>query len=156
VPTSALPRRNTRTFLHFATKDKDKVLTIIKEVLLNPVLTLRIWKKEKVIGLGWTAKRSPQSVIGYFESILYGDHVYGNIVTGNQSTVSKLTVNDLGLLQNELQSDHAAISKWVISTAKKWKLRWLSCFQNGRNRKEEESPASKRLSSPKKAGYYCK
>jgi predicted Zn-dependent peptidase len=39
------------TFLHFATKDKDKVLTIIKEVLLNPVLTLPNLKREKqVIG----------------------------------------------------------------------------------------------------------
>jgi predicted Zn-dependent peptidase len=36
---------------HFATKDKDKVLTIIKEVLLNPVLTLPNLKREKqVIG----------------------------------------------------------------------------------------------------------
>jgi hypothetical protein len=31
---------------HFATKDKDKVLTIIK-VLLNPVLTLPNLKKKK-------------------------------------------------------------------------------------------------------------
>jgi hypothetical protein len=36
---------------HFATKDKDKVLTIIKEVLLNPVLTLpNLKKKKQVIG----------------------------------------------------------------------------------------------------------
>jgi hypothetical protein len=44
---------------HFATKDKDKVLTIIK-VLLNPVLTLPR-KKKQVIGAA--AKESPQSVI---------------------------------------------------------------------------------------------
>jgi predicted Zn-dependent peptidase len=81
---------------HFATKDKDKVLTIIK-VLLNPVLTLpNLKKKKRLLVRLEQQKESPQSVIGaYFESILYGDHVYGNIVTGNQSTVSKL-MNDLG------------------------------------------------------------
>jgi predicted Zn-dependent peptidase len=73
------------------------VLTIIKEVLLTLFLTLPNLKEKKQV-IGWAgAKESPQSVIGaYFESILYGDHVYGNVVTGNQSTVSKLTVNDLG------------------------------------------------------------
>jgi predicted Zn-dependent peptidase len=55
------------------------------------------FEKKKRYWLLEQQKESPQSVIGaYFESILYGDHVYGNIVTGNQSTVSKLTVNDLG------------------------------------------------------------
>jgi hypothetical protein len=39
-------RRNTGLSSHFATKDKDKVLTIIKEVLLNPVLTLEFEKKK--------------------------------------------------------------------------------------------------------------
>jgi predicted Zn-dependent peptidase len=62
------------------------VLTIIKEVLLNPVLTLPNLKREKQVIRLEQQKESPQSVIGaYFESILYGDHVYGNIVTGNQS-----------------------------------------------------------------------
>jgi predicted Zn-dependent peptidase len=67
LPTSALMLlRNTGLSSHFATKDKDKVLTIIKEVLLNPVLTLPNLKKEKsrlLVRLE-QQKESPQSVIG--------------------------------------------------------------------------------------------
>jgi hypothetical protein len=44
-------------FPPFATKDKDKVLTI-KEVLLNPVLTLPNLKKRKAgYWLGWSSKK---------------------------------------------------------------------------------------------------
>jgi hypothetical protein len=40
----------------FATKDKDKVLTIIK-VLLNPVLTLPNLKEKAGYWLGWSSKK---------------------------------------------------------------------------------------------------
>jgi predicted Zn-dependent peptidase len=82
------------------------VLTIIKEVLLNPVFDASEFeRKSRLLVRLEQQKESPQSVIELTLSQFYtGDHVYGNIVTGNQSTVSKLTVNDLALLQNELQS----------------------------------------------------
>jgi hypothetical protein len=38
------------------------VLTIIKEVLLNPVLTLEFEKKKAGYWLAWQQKESPQSV----------------------------------------------------------------------------------------------
>jgi predicted Zn-dependent peptidase len=61
-------RRNTGLSSHFATKDKDKVLTIIKEVLLNPVLTLEFEKEKSRLLVGWTAKRKSTICIGaYFQ-----------------------------------------------------------------------------------------
>ncbi|MDD5149461.1 MAG: pitrilysin family protein [Flavobacterium sp.] len=83
---------------NFASKDKDKVLTIIKEVLLNPVFDNEEFEKEKrrlLVSLE-QQKESPRSVIGpYFDTLLYGSHVYGNVISGNNATVSKLSVEDV-------------------------------------------------------------
>lgn len=83
---------------NFASKDKTKVLNIIKEILLNPVFDAAEFEKEKsrlLVALG-QQKESPQSVIRtYFETLLYGNHVYANVKNGNKSTVGKLTVNDV-------------------------------------------------------------
>ncbi len=82
----------------FAAKDKDKVLGLIKEVLLEPVFDATEFEKEKkrlLVSLE-QQKESPRSVIGaYFDKFMYGDHVYGNIIQGKISTVSTLTVDDL-------------------------------------------------------------
>ncbi len=82
----------------FASKDKDKVLTIIKELLTEPGFDNAEFEKEKkrvLTGLE-QAKESPRSVIGsYFDKFLYGDHVYGNVVQGKISTVTAITADDL-------------------------------------------------------------
>lgn len=83
---------------NFASKDQFKVLTIIKEVILNPVFDASEFAKEKsrlLVNLG-QQKESPKSVIGdYFSTLLYGDHVYANVKNGNKTTVSKLTNKDV-------------------------------------------------------------
>jgi zinc protease len=83
---------------NFASKDKTKVLKIIKEVLLNPIFDTDEFEKEKsrlLVTLG-QQKESPRSVIGaYFDTLLFGNHVYGNVKNGTKTTVSKLTVNDI-------------------------------------------------------------
>ncbi len=82
----------------FASKDKDKVLNIVKEILLNPVFDAAEFEKEKsrlLVSLA-QQKESPRSVIGpYFDTLLYGNHVYANVKNGNKETVGKLTVNDV-------------------------------------------------------------
>lgn len=82
----------------FAAKDKDKILGLIKEVLLEPAFDAAEFEKEKkrlLVSLE-QQKESPRSVIGaYFDKFMYGDHVYGNIIQGKISTVSTLTVDDL-------------------------------------------------------------
>lgn len=82
----------------FAAKDKDKVLTIINEILTAPSFDTAEFTKEKkkvLVGLA-QAKESPRSVIGSnFDKLLYGDHVYGNIINGTISTVTSLTATDV-------------------------------------------------------------
>ena len=81
-----------------AAKDKDKVMTLLKEVLLEPQFDSAEFSKEKkrVLLSLEQQKESPRSVIGaYFDKFLYGDHVYGNIVQGKISTVSPLTTQDI-------------------------------------------------------------
>ncbi len=83
---------------NFASKDKDKVLAIITEILLNPVFDATEFEKEKsrlLVSLE-QQKESPRSVIGpYFDTLLFGNHVYGNVINGNNATVSKLTVKEV-------------------------------------------------------------
>lgn len=98
----------------FASKDKSKVLNIIKEVLLNPVFDATEFEKERsrlLVNLG-QQKESPQSVIGaYFDTLLFGNHVYANVKNGNKSTVSKLTVNDIkDFYKTNYKPNQAAIS----------------------------------------------
>lgn len=82
----------------FASKDKSIVLAIIKEILLNPTFDAAEFEKEKsrlLVNLG-QQKESPRSVIGaYFDTLLYGKHVYGNVVNGNKTTIGDLTVKDV-------------------------------------------------------------
>ena len=83
---------------NFASKDKDKVLNIIKEITLNPVFDVAEFEKEKsrlLVSLA-QQKESPKSVMtAYFDTLLYGNHVYANVRNGNKETVGKLTVNDV-------------------------------------------------------------
>lgn len=82
----------------FASKDKEKVLGMIKEVLLNPVFDKTEFEKEKkkLLTNLEQQKESPRSVIpAYFDKFMFGSHVYGNIIQGKKSTVSLLTVDDV-------------------------------------------------------------
>ncbi len=99
---------------NFASKDKAKVLNIIKEIVLNPVFDAAEFEKEKsrlLVSLG-QQKESPRSVIGpYFDTLLFGNHVYANVKNGNKSTVGKLTVNDVkDFYKTNYNPNEAAIS----------------------------------------------
>lgn len=81
-----------------AAKDEDKLLPVIKEMLVDPVFTDSDFTKEKkrtLVNLD-QAKESPGEVINlYWDKFFYGNHVYGNIVTGTVSSVTPLTSGDL-------------------------------------------------------------
>lgn len=87
-----------------ASKDRDKVLNLIKEVLLEPVFDEEEFAKEKkrlLVGLE-QQKESPRAVIGsYFDKFMYGDHVYGNIIQGKIETVMPITVADVKKFYSE-------------------------------------------------------
>ena len=81
----------------FAAKDKEKVLGIIRDVLLSPTFNAAEFEKEKKLLLSELeqAKESPRNVIGaYFDQLSYGSHVYANPENGRASTVVKLTAAD--------------------------------------------------------------
>ena len=82
----------------FASKDLNKILGMVKEVLLEPVFDAVEFEKEKKKLLQQLdqQKESPRSVMpAYFDKFMYGNHVYGNIIQGNKTTVGKLTVLDV-------------------------------------------------------------
>ena len=141
---------------HFAAKDKDKVLTIIKEILLNPVFDRAEFEKEKsrlLVKLE-QQKESPQSVIGaYFESILYGDHVYSTIIKGTIPTINALTVDDISAFyKKNYNPEHAAISVVGDFTTSEMKTALTTLFSNWKkSSKEEASPASKAIAFPKES-----
>jgi predicted Zn-dependent peptidase len=141
---------------HFAAKDKDKVLTIIKELLLDPIFEPTEFAKEKsrlVVTLD-QQKESPRAVIGdYFNSMLYGDHVYGNIITGTKATVSKLTVNDLETFyKSNYKPNKAAISVVGDFNSNEMKAVVTGLFSKWESASTEgENLASAAISIPKES-----
>ena len=82
----------------FAAKDADKVLPILKEVLVDPVFDQDEFEKERkrVLASLDQAKLSPRNVINaYWDKFIFGDHVYANPVSGSPATVGKFTIEDL-------------------------------------------------------------
>ncbi len=81
----------------FAAKDREKVLGIVRDVLLTPTFDDNEFIKGKQLLLSALeqAKESPRNVIGnYFDQLLYGNHVYANPADGKKATVAKLTAAD--------------------------------------------------------------
>lgn len=138
---------------NFASKDKDKVLTIIKEILLNPVFDATEFEKEKsrlLVSLE-QQKESPRTVIGpYFDTLLYGSHVYGNVINGNKSSVSKLTVKDIkDFYASNYEPNDAAICIVGDFVTKEMKATLTKLFSDWEKSKvEKENLASKPIVLP--------
>ena len=138
---------------NFASKDKDKVLAIIKEILLNPVFDAAEFEKEKsrlLVSLE-QQKESPRSVIfPYFEAVLFGSHVYGNVIIGNNATVSKLTVKDINEFYNtNYKPNDAAIcvvGDFVSNDMKATLTKLFSGWE--KSGKEKENLAAKPINIP--------
>lgn len=138
---------------NFAAKDKTKILTIIKEILLNPVFDSEEFKKEKsrLLVLLEQQKESPRAVIGsYFDAFLYGNHPYGNIINGVNSTVSKLAVDDvIAFYKTNYKPNNAAISVVGDFNTKEMKSELTTLFSKWEKATEEkENLVMKPISSP--------
>lgn len=137
----------------FASKDKEKVLAIIKDVLIEPVFDESEFEKEKqrlLVRLE-QQKESPRSVIGsYFDKLLFGDHVYGNIIQGKISTVNPLTTSDLKSFYKEnYRPDGAAISIAGDFSAKEMKAILTALFSGWKKgTKPQPNLAAKSISKP--------
>ena len=81
-----------------AVKDEDKLMPIIKEMLVDPVFNDSDFIKEKkrtLVDLE-QARQSPGRIINlYWNKFLYGNNAYGNVSTGTNSSVKLLSGNDL-------------------------------------------------------------
>lgn len=138
-----------------AAKDKDKVLNLLKEVLLEPTFDAAEFEKEKkrlLVSLE-QQKESPRSVIGaYFDKFLYGDHVYGNIVQGKISTVTPLTTEDAKKFYAEnYLPEGAAISVAGDFNAAEMKTLLTTLFSGWKKgTKPQVNKASQPISKPDK------
>ncbi len=80
-----------------ASRDKEKVMSLLCDILLEPKFDEAEFEKEKkrVLLSLEQQKESPRSVIGsYFDKFLYGNHAYGNSIQGVPTTVAPLTTAD--------------------------------------------------------------
>jgi predicted Zn-dependent peptidase len=81
----------------FATKDREKILNLARDILLTPSFNPEEFGKEQkntLVNLEQN-KQQPRSMIGQFFNVhYYGDHVYSNPPSGTVGSVSKLTVAD--------------------------------------------------------------
>lgn len=97
----------------FVSKDKEVVLKLIQELLMEPIFNDEEFQKEKSRMLTELErdKESPRAVIeNYFEKLIFGDHVYGNSLSGKTSTVEKLTINDIKEFYSEnYKPNHTAL-----------------------------------------------
>lgn len=82
----------------FAAKDSDKVLELIKEVLVHPEFPAEEWEKAQARLLVQLdqQKESPRAVINdYYNSFVFAEHVYGNTSSGTKSSVQNISVEDI-------------------------------------------------------------
>lgn len=138
---------------NFAAKDKEKVLLLIKEVVLNPVFDSTEFEKEKTRLLVRLEqqKESPRSVIGfYFDGLLYGNHVYGNNINGTKTTVGKLSVDDVkDFYKTNYRPEESVISivgDFNSAEMKKTLTKLFSSWKKGTH--EKENLASKPITIP--------
>lgn len=137
----------------FAAKDQDKMLVLIKEILLDPVFDVAEFEKEKsrfLVGLE-QQKESPRAIIGnYFDKLLYGKHVYGNEIQGNNASVEKLTVDDVKSFYNtNYKPNQAAISIVGDFSAKEMKNKLTDLFSNWKKSENvHENMATKSIAYP--------
>ncbi|MDP5106908.1 MAG: insulinase family protein, partial [Polaribacter sp.] len=98
----------------FAAKDQKVVLSIIKELVVNPVFDVDEFEKEKsrILVELERQKESPQSVIrSYFDQLLYQNHVYANSLSGTIASVEKISITDVkNFYQTNYIPNNAAIS----------------------------------------------
>lgn len=95
---SSAANESARINASFASKDRDKILPVIKEMIVNPVFDKTEFEKRKQRALLELkqAKESPRRVIkGYFDRFLYGNNPYGSPVAGTVTSVSTIALDDL-------------------------------------------------------------
>lgn len=134
-------------FSNFANKDQQKVLNLVKEIILNPTFNASEFEKEKsrlLVRLE-QQKESPRAVIGfYFDKFLYGNHVYGNIINGMKETVEPLTIQDVKKFYSENYiPNNAVLSLAGDFSSKDMKAALTSLFGSWKKGKDSKEDLTK-------------
>lgn len=139
----------------FASKDRDKVLAMIRDVLTAPAFDTAEFEKEKKRALVALeqAKESPRNVIGdYFNQVIYGDHVYSNPVSGRLATVRQLTAGDARkFFQSHYMPNGSAIAIVGDFNTKEMKAKLNSLFNSWPKGTAPVSTANKPVAKPTSA-----
>lgn len=136
----------------FASKDREKVLNIIKDILMNPAFDAAEFEKEKqrtLVGLE-QAKESPRAVIGnYYDQLIYANHAYANPVWGSIPSVTKITIDDVKkFYQNYYMPNDAAIAIVGDFNTKDMKTRITNLFNNWQKKPAPANMANKPVGQP--------
>lgn len=136
----------------FASKDRDKVLNIIKDVLTAPSFDKAEFDKERsrvLVGLE-QAKESPRSVIGdYFNQVIYSDHPYANPVSGKNATVAAISTDDIKkFYQSHYIPNGAAIAIVGDFNSKEMKMKIMSLFNSWTKGTPPPNVANKSIAKP--------
>lgn len=99
---------------NFMAKDADKMLPLIKNMLLSPDFDTKEFDKlrqREIAGLS-QSKESPRAVISrYFDKLVFGEHPYGNATSGNSDSLAELTIAQLRAFHKSYyQPSNTAIS----------------------------------------------
>ena len=128
----------------FMAKDIDKMLPIIKAVMLEPKFDSKEFSKLKqreIAGLG-QAKESPRNVIGrYFDRMIFGDTPYGNPTSGNSDSLKALNVGKLkAFYQAYYQPKNTAITVVGDFDIQQMKAKLNSTFGSWKSTAKVEKP----------------
>lgn len=99
---------------NFMAKDSDKMLPLLKSLLLSPNFDANEFHKlrqREIAGLS-QAKESPRSVISrYFDKLIFGAHPYGNASSGTSASLAELNISQIRAFhQSYYQPSNTAIS----------------------------------------------
>ncbi|GIU20727.1 MULTISPECIES: pitrilysin family protein [unclassified Shewanella] len=99
---------------NFMAKDADKMLPLIKDILVSPDFDASEFDKlrqREIAGLS-QAKESPRAVISrYFDKLIFSEHPYGNATSGNSDSLAQLNITQLRAFHKSYyQPSNTAIS----------------------------------------------
>ena len=82
----------------FASKDQKTVMTLMRDMLINPRFDpeeFNKYKKRHLLNLEQN-KESPKSVINnYFNRLVFGNSGYGSAISGNKETINNIVLKDI-------------------------------------------------------------
>ncbi|OJJ20628.1 peptidase M16 [marine bacterium AO1-C] len=134
--------------MSFAKKDQEKMMAILKDVLMNPAFDTKEFekaKKRKLLQLD-QAKESPSRVIGsYYNKLLYGQHPYGNPTQGTKEGLESISIDDIkAFFKKQYTTDRAAIAVVGDFEKRAMKAKLKQLFGKWKTKRS----TSKRLSKP--------